>query len=61
MSDSKKQSLKWGQGGIIGGGTKFDQIKVSKDFTICPENGLNRHKSNIKTDKPYDSHINGKK
>jgi len=61
MSNSKKNSAKWGEGGITGGGTKYDQIKIPNNFTVHQEGGLNRHKSNVKTDKPYNSHIDGKK
>jgi hypothetical protein len=53
----KKKSSTWGQGGITGGGTKYDQMKKNINFTIHPESGLNRHKANIKTDKPFDGHI----
>lgn len=57
---SKKESLKWGVGGVVGGGTKYDQINLNNNFNIHQQNGLNQHKANIKTDKPYDSHINKK-
>lgn len=54
-------SKKWGQGGVAGGGTKYDKLNVNNQFKIMPEAGLNKHKANIKVDKPYDAHINGKK
>lgn len=57
---TKKKSNQWGKGGRVGGGTEYDQIQPSKDFNIQPEAGLNRHKANVTTDKPYDSHISGK-
>jgi len=60
MDNSKKSSTKWGQGGIIGGGTKYDQMSVPNKFTVLPEAGLNRHKTNVKTDKPFDAHIDNK-
>ena len=58
---SNKKSTQWGQGGITGGGNQYDQINIPGNFTVHPESGLNKHKPNVKTDKPYDSHINGKK
>lgn len=58
---SKKSSRKWGTGGRVGGGTKYDQIEKQNGFTVHPESGLNRRKPNVVTDKPYDAHINGKK
>lgn len=57
MKTSKNNSSEWGKGGIVGGKTKYDQINIPNKFTIHPENGLNRHKSNVQTDKPYDDHI----
>lgn len=61
MSNTSKKSTKWGEGGITGGNTKYDQIKIPGNFTVLPEGGLNRHKANVKTDKPFNSHVDGKK
>ena len=60
MNTSPKKSAQWGDGGIVGGKTKYDQMSVPNKFTVHPEGGLNRHKANVKTDKPYDGHINKK-
>jgi hypothetical protein len=56
----KKKSATWGQGGIVGGGTKHNEIKLNDKFTVLPNAGLNQKKANVKTDKPYDGHISGK-
>ena len=55
---NKNSSTKYGAGGITGGGNKYDQIKIKNDkFIVTKEAGLNRHKANVKTDKPFDAHI----
>ena len=51
------KTMKWGDGGIIGGKTTYHQMKLNDKFVIHKENGLNKHKSNIRVDKPYDYHI----
>jgi hypothetical protein len=54
---NKKKSTPWGKGGITGGNTPYNQIKPNDKFKIQNESGLNQHKSNITTDKPFDEHI----
>jgi len=55
---SKKKTTKWGEGGVGGGGTKYDQLSIKNDqFTIVKESGLNKHKATVKTDKPFDEHV----
>jgi len=61
FNTSKKKSQKWGEGGISGGGTEYEQIKIPDNFTIHPDAGASASKPNVKTDKPFNSHIDGKK
>lgn len=58
---NKKKSTSWGKGGITGGNTPYNQIKSNNSFQIQNESGLNKHKSNIITDKPYGEHIGDNK
>ncbi len=52
---TSKTSAKWGEKGVVGGGTKYNEIQLNTKFKTTGD--LNIQKRNVKTDKPYDTHI----
>lgn len=56
LDAQRKKTREWGgSDGISGGGHQYHQVELNRHFQIKPS-PLNS--KNVKTDKPYDSHIN---
>jgi hypothetical protein len=53
LKTQRMSSTKWGGGSLIpGGGIEFHQVNLNNDFKV-----VDKPKTNIKVDKPYDYHI----
>lgn len=54
MDKSNKKSSQWGDGGIKGGNTRYDQMNINNNFEI---HKTKLNDKNINTDKPFNNHI----